>query len=135
MKSTFLCIDNMKKPACASKQDVLVLATLQFSSQYRIYNSLLLPHWAYLLCRTWPTFQERLKHWQWYWLSMIKKISLIIGMDRKTQTNKNLVPMIINDKTRMLLPLKTRIKVPSRQKVVERGPNTIRICSIPKPPT
>ena len=55
-----------------------------------------------------------------------KKLSSIKGIDRKTQTSKNFVPVIIRDKTRMLLPQNTRMNVPVLHKTNGSGPNKAR---------
>ena len=55
-----------------------------------------------------------------------KKLSSIKGIDRKTQTSKNFVPVIIRDKTRMLLPQNTRMNVPVLHRTNGSGPNKAR---------
>ena len=63
-----------------------------------------------------------------------KKLSSINGIDRKMQTSKNLVPVIIRDKTIMLLPQNTRMNVPVLHRMDGSGPNKARTLSknIPK---
>ena len=55
-----------------------------------------------------------------------KKLSFINGIDRKKQTNKNFVPVIISDKTRMLHPQNTRMNVPVLHRIDGSGPNKVR---------
>jgi hypothetical protein len=55
-----------------------------------------------------------------------KKLSSIKGIDRKMQTSKNFVPVIIRDKTRMLLPQNTRMNVPVLHRNNGSGPNKAR---------
>ena len=58
-----------------------------------------------------------------------KKLSSINGIDRKMQTSKNFVPVIIRDKTRMLLPQNTRMNDPVLHRIVGSGPNKARTLS------